>query len=138
MLECSFPIRNGLAFLRRIFWCLLLFIPPASATDASGSMRLASCDFFERYRLKLVGFQTEGMEKALEFKVPDEYVLEHEKDWIEVDGMVECTPSAQCQIFAPSKIQILRVSRGWRGSLKSISGKFVVTLNDGRKIQANF
>jgi hypothetical protein len=138
MPECSVPIRNGLAMLRCVICCLLLFIPSASATDASGSMRLASCSFFERYRLKLVGFQTEGSEKALEFNIPSESVLEQEKDWIEVPATVECAQSAQCEIFARGKIQILRVSHGWRGSLKSISGKFVVTFNDGRKIEGNF
>jgi hypothetical protein len=106
--------------------------------DASGSMRLASCSFSERYRLKLVGFQTEGLEKAIEFKVPDEVFLEQEKDWIEVPATVECAQSAQCEIFGRGKIQILRVSHGWRGRLKSISGKFVVTFNDGRKIEGNF
>jgi hypothetical protein len=44
----------------------------------------------------------------------------------------------QRQISARSKIQILCVSRGWRGCLQLISGKFVVTLNDGRKIEGNF
>ena len=129
-------ILNGMPFLRCVICCLLLFIPPAFARDASGSIRFASCSFSESYRLKLVGFQTEGVERALEFKVPD--VLEREKDWIEVPAMVECAQSAQCEVFARGKIQILRVSHGWRGSLKSISGKFVVTFNDGRKIEGNF
>jgi hypothetical protein len=138
MPERSVPIRNGQALLRRLTCCLLLFIPAASATDASGLMRPASCSFSERYRLRLIGFQTEGLEKALEFKVPDEFVLEREKDWIDVPLTVECVPSAQCEILARSKIQILRVSHDWRGSLKSVSGKFVVRLNDGRKIEGNF
>jgi hypothetical protein len=101
-------------------------------------MRLASCSFFERYRLKLVGFETDGLEKALEFKIPDDFVLQREKDWVEVPATVECAPSAQCEILAPSRIQILHVTLGWRGSLKSISGRFAVTLNDGRKIAGNF
>jgi hypothetical protein len=101
-------------------------------------MRFASCSFFERYNLKLVGFKTEGSEKLIELKVPDEWVLEHEKDWIEGSAMVECAPSSPCQIFARSRIQILHVSHGWRGSLKSISGKFAITLIDGRKIDGNF
>ena len=138
MPECTVPIRNALPLLRCVIGCLLLFIPTASARDASGSIRFASCSFFERYRLKLVGFQTEGVEKALEFKIPDEGVLEREKDWIEVPATVECAQSAHCEIFGPGKIQIRRVSHGWRGSLKSISGKFVVTFNDGRKIEVYF
>jgi hypothetical protein len=100
-------------------------------------MRLASCSFFERYRLTLVGFQTQGLEKALEFEVPDENVLEREKDWIEVPATVECARAAQCELFARGKIQVLRMSHGWRG-LKSISGKFVVTFNDGKKIEGDF
>lgn len=134
MLECSVPIRK---WADRIC-CLLLFIPPASATDVSGSISFASCSFFERYHLKLVGFQTEGVERALEFKIPDEHVLQREKDWIEVPATVECAKSAQCEIFGRGKIQILRLSHGWRGSLKSISGKFLVTFNDGREIEGNF
>jgi hypothetical protein len=131
-------IRNRPALLRRTIWCLLLFIPPASVADARGSMTLASCSFFERYRLTLVGFQTDGLEKALEFKVPDEFVLAREKDWIEVPATVECARAAQCELFARGKIQVLRVSRGWRGSLKSISGRFVVKLIDGRRIEGDF
>ena len=118
--------------------CLLLIVPPASAVDARGSMRFASCSFFERYRLTLVGFQTQRSEKALEFKVPDERILEQEKEWIEVPAMVECARAVQCEIFGQGKIQILRVSHGWKGGLKSVSGKFVVTFNDGRKIEGEF
>ncbi len=101
-------------------------------------MRLASCSFFERYRLTLVGFQTQGSEKALEFKVPDESVLQREKDWIEVDATVECARATQCELFGQGKIQVSRMSYGPRGSLKTISGKFVVTFNDGRKIEGDF
>ena len=127
--------------LRHIPWFvalpLLLFIPPASARDVSGSIRFASCSFSERYRLNLVGFQTEGAERALEFKVPG-VLLEPEKDGIEVPVTVDCARAAQCEIFGRGRIQMLRVSHGWRGSLKSISGEFVVTFNDGRKIEGNF
>lgn len=101
-------------------------------------MRLASCSFFARYRLKLTGFQTDGSEKALEFNLPDESVLEREKDWIQVDATVDCDDPAQCEIFGMGKIQILRVSHGRRGGLKSISGKFLVTFHDGRTIEGNF
>jgi hypothetical protein len=38
-----------------------------SATDASGKIGPASCSFDERYSLKLVGFETQGLERALEF-----------------------------------------------------------------------
>lgn len=137
MCECLAPIRR-LTFLGRVICCLSLFIPPAPAADASGSMRLASCSLFERYRLKLVGFQTDGPEKALEFNVPDESILAQKKDSIEVEATVDCAPSAQCDIFGRGKIQIVRVSHGWRGGLKSVSGKFVVTFKDGRKIEGNF
>jgi hypothetical protein len=136
MPESSLPIRNGLPVLERVICCLLLFVPATSAKDVSGSIKFASCSFFERYRLKLVGLQTEGVEKALEFKIPD--VLAREKDWIEVPATVECATSAPCEIFGQGKIQILRVSHGWRGSLKSISGKFMVTFNDGRQIEGGF
>jgi hypothetical protein len=108
--------RNRLALS---IWCLLLFIPPASGADARGSMRLASCSFFKRYRLTLVGFQTQGSEKALEFNVPDESVLEREKDWIEVDATVE---------RAGDSLRTL-----WAGQ---DSG--VVAFNDGRKIEGDF
>jgi hypothetical protein len=138
MPERSISIRSGKTVLRRVICCLLLLVPRAFAKDASGSLKFASCSFFERYRLRLVGFQSEGLEKVLEFKVPGEFVLERQKDWIEVPVTVECAPSAQCETFGRSKVQILRVSHGWRGSLKSISGKFAVTLNDGRKIEGNF
>ena len=137
MPECSVPIRKLVPVLGRVICCLVLCIPPAYAKDASGSMRFASCSFLERNRLKLVGFQTEGLEKAVEFTVPDVSVLEREKDWIEVTTSVECAQSALCEI-ARGRIQILHVSHGWRGSPKSISGKFVVTINNGRKIEANF
>jgi hypothetical protein len=115
---------------------LLLLIPPASASDGSGSIKFASCSFSERYLLRLVGFQTGGTERSLEFKVPD--VLERERDWIEVPATVECVQSAPCEIFGRGKIQIQGASHGWRGSLKSISGKFVVTFIDGKKIEGNF
>ena len=118
--------------------CLSLLAPPASATDGSGSLRLVSCSFFERYRLKLTGFQTNGSEKALEFNLPDESVLEQERDWVEVDATVDCGDPAQCELFGRGQIRILRVSHGWRGGLKSISGKFVVAFRDGRKIEGNF
>jgi hypothetical protein len=136
MPECPVPIRNGLLVLRRVICCTLLFMPPAFARDTGSSIRFASCSFSERYRLKLVGFQTAGAEKSFEFQVPD--VLEREKDWIGVPVTVECAQSAHCEIFGRGKIQIRRVSHGWRGSLKSISGRFVVTFNDGTKIEGNF
>ncbi len=127
--------------LRHIPWFvalpLLLFISLASARDASGSIRFASCSFSERYLLILVGFQTDGAERALEFKVPG-VRLEPEEDGIQVPVTVDCARSAQCEIFVRGRIQMLRVSRGWRGSLKSISGKFVVTFNDGRKIEGSY
>ena len=136
MPECSVSIRNGLPFLGHVICCLLLLLPSASARGASGSIKFASCSFSERYLLRLDGFQTEGTEKALEFKLPD--VLEREKDWIESPATVECTQSRQCEIFGRGKVQILRVSHGWSGSLKSIFGKFVVTFMDGRKLEGNF
>jgi hypothetical protein len=100
-------------------------------------MRFASCAFSERYRVNLVGFQTDGSEKALEFNLPA-FFLEQEKVWIEVDARVECVPATQCELFGRGKIQVLRTSHGWRGGLRSISGKFVVTFHDGRKIEGNF
>lgn len=127
--------RNRLALS---IWCLLLLIPPAHGADARGSMRLASCSLFDRYRLTLVGFQTQGSETALEFSVPDESVLEREKDWIAVDATVECARATRCELFGQGKIQILRMFHGRRGSLKSIFGKFVVTFSDGRKIEGDF
>jgi len=130
------PIRNGLRFCEFVICFLLLLIPSASAKDASGLIKLASCSFSERYLLRLAGFQTEGSERSLEFKVPD--VLEREKDWIEVPAAVECAKSGPCEVFGRGKIQIQRVSHGWRGSLKSISGKFVVTFIDGKKIEGAF
>jgi hypothetical protein len=82
-------------------------------------------------------FSNGGQETALEFKLPSPYALRQEKDWIEVPVTVECEHSALCEI-AKGKIQISRLSHGWRGSLKSASGKFMVTINDGRKIEGNF
>jgi hypothetical protein len=136
MPECSVPIRNGLRLLRRMICCLLLLCPASFAGDASGSIAWASCSLFEEYRLKLIDFQTDGLERALEFKIPNIF-RRQEKDWLEVPVSVECAQSAPCEI-ARGNIQILRVSHGWRGSLKSASGKFVVTINDGRKIEGNF
>ncbi len=135
MPDRSVPIRNRLTVLTPGI-CLLLLIPTASARDVSSSIRFASCSFPERYTLKVVGFQTAGVEKTLEFKLPD--VLEQERDWIEVPAAVECAPSAECEFFGRGKVQIVRVSHGWRGRLKSISGKFVVTFNGGSKIDGNF
>jgi hypothetical protein len=124
--------------LKRVICCLLIFIPTVSAMDARGSVRFGGCSFFERYRLRLMDFQTTGSEKVLEFKVPDESVLEREKDWLEVPATVECAPSAPCEIFGRGKIQILRVSHGWRGRPKTLIGEFAVTFNDGRSIEGNF
>ena len=122
----------------RVVCCVLSFIPLLCATDATGKLRLASCSPIEAYSLKLVGFETQGVEKAIEFKIPDVFVLEREKDWIEVPATLECAQSAACEMATRSKIQLLRVFHGWRGRLKSISGKFAVTVYDGRKIEGNF
>ena len=96
------------------------------------------CSLLREHRLKLVGFQAEGPENALEFRIPDESFLEREKDWIPGPVMVKCAQSSECDSFAQGRIQVLRVSRGWWGSVKSISGKFEAMLSDGRSIAGSF
>jgi len=142
MTKCFVPIRNARRLLSGVMGCLLLFSPAASAAasakDASGSIRFASCSFFESYRLKLVGFQTAGAERALEFKIPEVSWLQREKGWIEAEATVGCGPRAECELYGRGRIQVRHVSLGRGERLKSVSGKFEVTFRDGRKTEGNF
>lgn len=81
-------------------------------------------------------FHKKDLEKTLAFKLPGDWVLEHEKDWMEVPGM-ECTGLGQCETVVRTKIQILHVSHRWR-SARVVFGNFVVSLNDGRKLEGSF
>ena len=109
------------------------------ASDATGSIRFASCSLSETYRLELVRFQKKKLAKTLVLTLPGFGFLEtpeNEKDWIEVQGE-ECAASGECRFVAKSKIQVLRVSFRWR-SVGAISGNFVTSFNDGRKLEGSF
>jgi hypothetical protein len=125
------------AFLRRILCCSLFFVPPPTyASDATGSVKFASCDSPLRYSLELTRIQKKTLRKALVFRIPDLGFLANEKDWMEVPG-VECKTPDQCETAVSSKIQIMRVSHRW-GNLRRVSGNFVVAFKDGRKLEGSF
>lgn len=107
------------------------------AADATGSIRFASCSLSETYRLELVRFQEKKLAKVIILTLPDflEY-FEKEKKWVKVDGE-ECTESGECRFVMKSEIQVQRVSFRWR-SVGAISGNFVVSFSDGRKLQGSF
>jgi hypothetical protein len=107
------------------------------ASDATGSIRFASCSLTEAYRLKLVRFKQQKLAKALVLTLPTFLEnLENEKEWIEVPGE-ECTAAGECRFVMKSKIQVLHVSFRWR-SVGAISGNFVTSFIDGRKLEGSF
>ena len=121
------------ASLWSIFLCSFLFTSqPANGSDATGFVRFESCTFFEMYRLEIMHYQGQNVEKTLTFKIPGYF----SKDWIEVPAM-ECDGPDKCDFSAKSKVQILRASNG-RGFLKAISGNFAVEFNNGRKLEGSF
>ncbi len=119
-----------------------MFFPPTTlGSDATGSIRFASCSLSETYRLELVSFQKKKLEKVLVLTLPTDGFLrnlENEKDWIEVPGE-ECARSGQCRFVMKSKVQILHVSFFSKlRSVSAISGNFQVSFSDGRKLEGSF
>ena len=73
---------SGSALLRCIIGCSLLLTPPPTyGSDATGTVRFVSCDFWQ-YRLELIRFQKRNLENGLAFKLPG--YLETNKEWMEV------------------------------------------------------
>jgi hypothetical protein len=53
-----------------------------------------------------------------------------------MDVDMDCPQRGRCETLS-GKIQILHVSYAWR-SVRAISGKFVVSYIDGRKLEGSF
>lgn len=104
-------IHKHAILLRCVIGCASLLIPAMTyATDATGSIRFASCSLSEKYRLELVRFQEKKLAKVIILTLPDflQY-FEKEKEWVQVDGE-ECTESGECRFVMKSEIQVQRVS----------------------------
>ena len=123
---------SGSALLRCIIGCSLLLTPPPTyGSDATGTVRFVSCDFWQ-YRLELIRFQKRNLENGLAFKLPG--YLETNKEWMEVP--MDCPQRGRCETVS-GKIQILHVSYG-RRSVSALSGNFAVSYVDGRKLEGSF
>ncbi len=85
--------------------------------------------------MELGRFQKKNLNKALVFKLPGDWTLKQEKNWMEALGM-ECARAGQCEAAVKSKIQILHFSARW-GRVR-ISGNFMISLKDGRKLEGSF
>jgi hypothetical protein len=113
-------------------WLSLSCVPPAAqGSDATGAVRVVSCDFFERYRLELVRVQGKNMEKLLAFKLPGYIGSQREDEWIDGPGM-ECTRLGECESVGGGRVRITHVSN------RSLTGNFVISFKDGRKLEGSF
>jgi hypothetical protein len=124
--------------LKYAAWCsFLLFAPHATGSDASGTVRFHSCKFISRYRLDLTRYKGRALDKSNVFVVPNDWVLEHEKGWMAVEGMACAGPwPGDCERLVESRIQILRVTHRWKRH--RISGNFAVEFQGGRKLEGSF
>jgi hypothetical protein len=108
---------------------------PAYGADATGFVRVASCDFLEGCHLSLVRFQKRNMEKTIVLPLPCALEIIGE-DWLDVNGK-ECSMQGRCETVAKSRIQIMRVSHRWM-RMRAVFGNFAVEFNDGRKLEGSF
>jgi hypothetical protein len=66
MSKYSMTLHHGSILLRCVIGCSLLLIPVLTyASDATGSIRFASCSLTETYRLELVRFKQQKLAKAI-------------------------------------------------------------------------
>jgi hypothetical protein len=123
--------------------CLMLLIVsmPASAATAAGYVPF-SCPMTSSSQLHLTTLDGRRLTRELVLYIPEyhSWGAVDSKVWYEYPG--EDCSSGECEPATHSRVQILRLSNGWRVPFHhrrtSISGNFEIELRDGKKVTGSF